>query len=317
MTTGQGSPHQQLSRRIGGVEDQLRQIQRELTSLENSLGRGFQELARATDGVAEEVVRSTEMAGRQQIALQEAQLVALGPVLQNQRDILVQELERASTNMERVISKYDEMDEELRASFQLDIRRLATEIYDLVENDYQKGIEGRIGIAPHEVLSDLVTDVEVGRRTVIRRTFDSLAEVINSFTRRRATFYEGVAELLTSIPATQPTDINIPFWVVTLETETGEEETAVYGPSTVDGWRITSEEEPFISVAGEMRSRLDASTSGAAPMKQLSGQELTPILDSLDKMGDGTHHRAESKVIAKISSDLTENPPRAIVTEVN
>lgn len=309
-----------LSNRLSSLESEVSRMQSDLA---NSIQRLVQVTEAGTNRIVAEVEKSTTMSGQTEIARQEAQLIAGGPILENQRQALEQELKRASDGMDRVISKYDEMHEELLASYTRDIRRLGEKIYELVEVDYDRSIQGNYdGRRPRGPFGQLMQFVDEVRSTTLQNAFENARSRVGSFLGMRDTFFGRIDDRLTNIAVNGPTTVAIPFWLATVQSPDGKETDMVIAPSGINpsgqgiGYTFQSLGGDFDIVKNEMTRQISSTGLEGAAFKQLASQEVDSIVQSLQRMTD-QYFALPGSLVDTISTQLTAFPPDALDTEAD
>ena len=309
---------------IDSVSDRLRSLEREVSRMQSDLAQSIQNLVRVTEQgtrqIVAEVEKSTTMAGQTEIARQEAQLIAGGPILEQQREALEQELQRASDGMDRVISKYDDMHEELLASYTRDIRRLGEKIYDLVDVDYDRSIQGNYDDRrPRGLFGRLMKFVDEARSTNLQKAFENARHWVGAFLDKRDSFFGQIDDRLTNIAVNEPTTVAIPFWLATVQSPDGKKTDMVVAPSGINpsgegiGYTFRSLGGDFDIVKNEMTRQISSTGLRDVAWNRLASQEVGSIVQSLQRMTN-QYLALPGSLVKTISTQLTEFPPDALDT---
>ena len=107
----------------------------------NSLRQTVKE---GTQRTVEEIHRVAESAAKTELAKQRAELKAIGPVIQ-QQDKQIEGLKQKTLSfIAEIREKFNKIAHELWESYVRDIRRLGAHIFDILEGEYQRGMENRV-----------------------------------------------------------------------------------------------------------------------------------------------------------------------------
>jgi hypothetical protein len=211
----------------------------------------------------EEVVRNTTVSARQEIAKQEASLMAVRPIIWEQQRAIRDELSRFKLDLENVSKRYDSIFEKLVVAFHVDIRKLGEKIFDLVEDAYQKKIEARI---TEPMLPDAEPGIAAaitGRESVLENAYNQLESTSDGFITHRTVFSQNFEDWIADDLESdmEESDLSIPYLVVDLG---GADRKLAVSPPTTSGpsIRFSSKAQPAASSQLISRmSKVDDNTS--------------------------------------------------------
>jgi len=226
------------SRRGDDLEDRVRYLETSIKSIVQEITRSFDSLQKTLEASAKatvkEIQRSAEVSGRIEIAKQIAQLNAITPIVEEQTNMLESEVKRGESYAERIVTKYDSIEGELDESYERDIRRLGAHIYDILENDYQKGIEDRYSRSSYDLASRAAIRIDIDRSESIFSHVKKAREEITKFAGKRLSFRESVAnKLIEEKVPVEKKGVAIPFWIIKIKDSNGEISNTIVGPSMI------------------------------------------------------------------------------------
>ena len=266
-----------------GYDHRIEQLRRELNSvrehvgnLERGLARSLESLADATlksaEAITEEVRRNTEVQALQEVAKQEAQLLAVEPIIVEQRNTIGDEVNRFDADQKRMVEKYDRLFRELQESFYRDIRRLGQKIFELVEEAYGAAIETRIKEPTLPDVEAGLIEVVEDRTSAIQAAYQGLGDAADEFVSRRTDFTRGFSQWLAPRKAgtEQPIDVAIPFWIV--EVREGEQDQVAVVPRM----RLAGD----VTGMGSLPSPKSFASWGTGGEPVHAGRELADVLAS-------------------------------------
>lgn len=259
MTTDYSSAIQQLHSRINNLESGLRSAFNDLTDATN---RSAEVITAEIRTNTVEVRRNTEVSARQEIAKQEATLLAVEPIIDEQHASITTELKRFETDLYRIVDKYNMLYERLQKSFHKDIRILGAKIFELVEEVYQREIEARI-IAP--MLSDAGPGIEAvvnQRDAVLQQSYENLEYAKSEFIGQRTDFLHNLGDWVSETTNTTNSEqeLFIPFLVIDLG---GAERKLAVVPPTIDGVKLRFSTHVVAAASSQLISRNPGMTKDA------------------------------------------------------
>jgi len=302
------------------LERNISQLNGRINSMEGEIAAGLENVRRAIQAGTQETVRqlqtSIEVNTRTEIAKEIAILNAIGPIIQVQVDNLGKEEKRASKNAERVELKYDEIEKELNDSYLRDIRHLGAHIYDILENDYEKGVRKRYSRSGYGLLSQAISDTENERREGISRRLAWAKQEVQKFAGKRRQFRQNItSKLVDGLKHLQGQDIAISFWVVTVRDEAGIAREVAIGPSRVKvadtgECRIEFEEdERFARVKARLLTDWERITK-EYPVKNMTQEESSSLTNALTDLTNKNRQAITTSMKDLIIGMIRKKPMR-------
>ncbi len=185
-----------------------------------------QEVQRGNAETVKEVRRISETAARTELAKQQAEAEAIGPVIDRQKTQLQRLFQQIRSFLQAVKAKFDLKEKELKQSYRRDIRRLGAHIFEILEDECQRGIENRIKAADFDVFVGLTGKFYDARNRTLNEWLNRAKDSARRFADKRRQFRSTLKSVHIARQDSENPEFAIPFWIIEVE-DSGKVQTRV------------------------------------------------------------------------------------------
>lgn len=187
-----------------------------------------------TKRTVEEIHKVAESAAKTELAKERAELKAVSPLLREQNTQIEVQRQKTVNGLIEIQRKFDKIAQELWQSYIRDIRRLGAHIFEIVEQEYKRGMERRVVEAEYDIFTGITKKVyEKNSGNLagwMEKTRDAARQFINMRQQFKATLTE--RKLDTTVPSGQ--EFAVPVWLVKIQDNLGNVSWKVIGLSKLN-----------------------------------------------------------------------------------
>lgn len=292
-----------MAKDVDDVVTAIDNLGKKIVNMQNTIQNT---MTRGTDATLEELRSSSRVNARVEIAKQIAEVTAIKPIVQEQIMNLNAEVERISERQDMIVGRYDAMEKELEDSYRRDIRRLGAHIYDILENDYQRGLESRYNRSGCGMLSEAVKLTDFKRNVNIHDHLDRAAIHIQKFVDRRQIFRQSLnSKLIKNKGEFRYKEVAVPFWMIRVRKKDGKLINKIIGPSKLVGKSkgllkfSIKEDEDYKEISKSLYEQADHIFQNLPEPQRadLSKHSLSQAIEALGNQGRNTISNALVKLI--------------------
>lgn len=192
-----------------------------LDRMGQSIDRLAESIRQGTERTVEEIHRTAEATARTEIAKQRAELKSIEPLIKKQGAQINEHAQKTIDLIGGLQKKFDKAAKDLWDSYVRDIRHLGGHIFEILEVEYQRGIEGRVRVAEFDIFTGITQKVyEKGSQNLsswLSRARDSTKQ----FVGLRRQFKNTLTTYKLNHVTSRGTEFAIPVWLLKTEDETG------------------------------------------------------------------------------------------------
>lgn len=282
--------------KIGRIREDLEKIRGAVTKIQEILERGIEDIH---DAIYDSIEAQAELKMMERMA----EVHSIPPQIEAEQQRIDREQEEINEKLDGVSQRYEKKHTELDEKATERVRNLGEHIFAVLEDEFEDGIETPFvdALTPTwEELQEHNTRVATDRRTRLREELSQANRKIDSFLERRETLLDDIYDHRLSIDAsiTDPTTLQIPFWVVTIERD-GKEETTIIGPSYLsdadeNGRWCTAQVDP-VDGFNDPIEQLARTRSGKTRQVDMTPEELTGVTEpyAADRLGGSLSFASE------------------------
>ena len=208
-TTAVANEISRLSRDIDGLRNDNRVLQQEIntgfTAAVTQMQQGLaatviqmQGVQNAIGGVENQVQRGIEADAQTKIFEQFAAIAGENDVTQTAGRRLSERYNKSLLDTQRVIRRYNALNDTVRQSYQTDVRRLGKYIFELMETHLQKTVENRVTKQHTGFLSsvqDAIEKIRQEREQQLSNAFQGASTKLSAFLQKREDFENSVESI--------------------------------------------------------------------------------------------------------------------------
>lgn len=256
----------------------------------SAIGALRAEVRAGNERTVEEVRRVAQSAAKTELAKQRAEVESTGPVIERQEDILTGLHKRVDARMRAIEAKFAEVESGLRSSYKKDIRRLGRHIFEILEVEYQAGMERLVNKADFEVFTGRLTqELYQKRSSALDSGVQKARDAARRFVDKRKEFKATLSQVRLEAGAPSKEEFGVPFWVVETKDESGATSLRIIGLSNVApqsgeaphykyGWSVVPQYEQVAALVGkqlqQVAERLSWRDATAAEREAIVGAAL-------------------------------------------
>lgn len=263
-----------VQRKVGRIREDLKKIRAEIIKIRDLVERGFENVH---DAIYDNIEAQAELKLMERMA----EVRSLPPRIEAEQKRIEREKSENTEKLDTVSKRYQRRHDELDQKAAQRVRDLGEHIFTILEDEFEDDIESPFvdGVTPTwEEFKEHNTQVAIDRNSALWDSYENANGKIDQFLTNREGLINKIQahrlDLNTTI--TEPATLQIPFWVVGIESE-GKKETTIYGPSQLvqqdGGWfaaKLDEIESVDESLERQLRQPLDQ-----AHQLSLSTSDLT------------------------------------------
>jgi uncharacterized protein YoxC len=219
-----------IHRTIGDVLKEVQKIKGEVEKIREAVTRGFETVREA---IHESIQAQAELKMMEQVA----QVREIRPQIRAEHEHIEHEREELDRQLERIADRYDRKHEELDEKAARRVRDLGSHIFEIDEEEFEEGIEAPFAEHVTTVWGALQAQNETvkrDRREQVESTAGDLVGEIREFVDRQHELVDRIQGVRTDVASpSEPTTLQVPYYVVTVESG-GTTERHVVTPSRID-----------------------------------------------------------------------------------
>jgi hypothetical protein len=303
-------------------QNEILALERRIAAVEGEIIQGMDILRRTVQDAAsatiDELKKTNEINSRMEIAKQIAKLNSISPIIDNQTEILQKESDLINLKIQRIVTKYDGIENVLKESYLRDIRRLGAHIYDILENGYKKGIEERLSGSRFDFMSDNLGEVEKYRREVIAKYLFKASEELSLFTKKRMAFRKNINKKSIQAPKNLiGQDVTVPFWIIKYRDNKNILHTRIIAPcilAELQNGHCKMEEVDigFDEIKTALASQ-DKNTFNDIPAKNISESEKRIISSGLEALSQSKNPKISASLKNFVLNQIKKRPLRVSI----
>lgn len=221
---------EKIHRTVGTVAKKIDKLTGEVKKIRKAVTKQTETLVEAINDNAQ---AQMEMEMMEHVV----EVKSITPQIDAERERIETEQEELDRQLERIAERYEERHEELDDKAAKRVRDVGAHIFEIDEDEFEEGIEDPFVeyVTPAWQSLQIQNDeYERRRRERIESTADEVVSEIHNFVDQQERLVDRIQEVRTDVMESlaEPTSIQVPYYVVTTETD-GQTERHLVVPSQV------------------------------------------------------------------------------------